>query len=137
MHILVFPGWYPSNVDRLSGDFIQRHMYAITQNCRVSVVFPVKDNSIKKKDIITIKKGNLTEIYYYYPSLVSIKWLDGLLSFIRYNYYCLRAAKFLNKAERISLVQLYVLQKNLFIGFLLKFIYKVPYVVSEQSTLYI
>ena len=28
MHILVFPGWYPSNVDALSGDFIQRHMHA-------------------------------------------------------------------------------------------------------------
>jgi glycosyltransferase involved in cell wall biosynthesis len=137
MHVVVFPGWYPSKIDRLSGDFIQRHMHAIAQHCKVSVVFPVKDNSINKKDIITKKKGNLTELYCYYPSLSSFKWLDSLLSFICYNYYCLKATKSLNKDEKVNLVQLYVLQKNLFIGFLLKSLYKVPYVVSEQSTLYV
>ena len=137
MHIVVFPGWYPSNVDRLSGDFIHRHMYAIAQNCTVSVVFPIKDSSIKKKKIVTSRKDNLTEIYYYYPSLVSIKWIDNLLSFIRYNYYCVKTVKSLSKVERIAIAQLYVLQKNFLIGFLLKKIYNIPYVVSEQSTLYI
>ncbi|MCW3108905.1 MAG: glycosyltransferase family 4 protein [Segetibacter sp.] len=137
MHIVVFPGWYPSKVDKLSGDFIQRHMHAIAQYCRVSVVIPVKDNSIDKKDIVTIKKGSLTEIYYYYPSLSSMSWLDSLLSFIRYNYCCIKAMKSLNKDEKVNLVHLYVLQKNHLIGFLLKWFYKIPYVVSEQSTLYI
>lgn len=137
MHIVVFPGWYPSKIDKLSGDFIQRHMYAIAQYCRVSVIIPVKDNSINKKDIVTVKKGNLTEIYYYYPSLSSMRWLDSLLSFIRYNYYCLQTTKSLDKDEKINLVQLYVLQKNHLIGFWLKRFYKIPYVVSEQSTLYV
>lgn len=137
MHIVVFPGWYPSKVDKLSGDFIQRHMYAIAQHCRVSVVFPVKDHSIKKRDIVTHKNGNLTEVYYYYPSLSSIKWLDNLLSFLTYNYYCLRTARSLHQQEKISIIQLYVLQKNHLVGFLLKKLYKVPYVVSEQSTLYV
>jgi hypothetical protein len=112
MHIVVFPGWYPSKVDKLSGDFIQRHMHAVAANCRVSVVFPVKDNSISKKEMVTIKGDNLTEIYYYYPSPGSIKWLDHLLSFILYNYYCLKTFKALNKDEKVDLVQLYVLQKN-------------------------
>ncbi|MDQ6812918.1 MAG: glycosyltransferase family 4 protein [Bacteroidota bacterium] len=137
MHIVVFPGWYPGRVDKLSGDFIQRHMHAVAGYCKVSVVFPVKDHSISKKDIVTIKNGNLTEIYYYYPSLSSIKWLDNLLSFICYNYYGLQAAKTLNKEERITLVQLYVLQKNQLVGFLLQRIYRIPYVVSEQSTVYV
>lgn len=137
MHIVVFPGWYPGRVDRLSGDFIQRHMHAIALYCRVSVVVPVKDNSASKEDIVTIKKGNLTEIYYYYPSLNSIKWLDGLLSFIRYNYFCIKATSNLNKEEKINLAHLYVLQKNHLAGFLLKWFYKIPYVVSEQSTLYV
>ena len=137
MHIVVFPGWYPSKVDKLSGDFIQRHIYAIAQNCKVSVVFAVKDSSTNQKDTVTIKNGNLTEIYYYYPSLSSIKWLDSLLSFICYNYYCLKTAKSLHKNERINVAQLYVLQKNQLIGFFLKRLYNIPYVVSEQSTVYI
>ncbi|MGI8637124.1 MAG: glycosyltransferase family 4 protein [Segetibacter sp.] len=137
MHIVVFPGWYPSNADRLSGDFIQRHMYAIAQNCRVSVVFPIKDHKINKNNIVTNRKGDLTEIFYYYPSLSSFKWLDNLLSFICYNYYCLKAMKSLNADEKVELAQLYVLQKNFLIGFLLQRLYKIPYVVSEQSTFYI
>lgn len=137
MHIVVFPGWYPSNADRLSGDFIQRHMYAIAQNCRVSVVFPIKDHTINKNNIVTNRKGDLTEIFYYYPSLSSFKWLDNLLSFICYNYYCLKAMKSLNADEKVELAQLYVLQKNFLIGFLLQRLYKIPYVVSEQSTFYI
>jgi len=137
MHILVFPGWYPSKVDKLTGDFIQRHMVAVSQYCRVSVVFPVKDSSINKKKTLTIKKGNLTEIYCYYPSLSSIRWLDNFLSFLRYNFYCLQAAKALNKDEKITVGHLYVLQKNHLIGVLLKLLYNITYVVSEQSTLYV
>jgi glycosyltransferase involved in cell wall biosynthesis len=137
MHIAVFPGWYPSKVDKLSGDFIQRHMYAIAPNCRISVVFPVKDHSIKKKDIVINRSGNLTEFYYYYPSLSSFKWLDNLWSFICYNYYCLKTIKSLNSEEKVDIVQLYVLQKNFLIGVLLKQLYKIPYVISEQSTFYI
>lgn len=137
MHIVVFPGWYPSKVDKLSGDFIQRHLEAIAVNCRVSVVIPVKNSAVDKEETVTIERGNLTEIYHYYPSLSSIKWLDGLLSFIRYNYLCLKSTKLLSKKEKIHFVYLYVLQKNHFTGMMLQWLYKIPYVISECSTFYI
>lgn len=137
MHIVVFPGWYPSKIDKLSGDFIQRHMHALALYCRVSVVIPVKDHSIHKKEIVTIENGNLTEYYTYYPSLSFIKWVDGLLSFIRYNYLSFKAIRSLNKVEKVSFTHIYVLQKNHFIGVLLKFFYRIPFVISEQSTLYV
>ncbi len=134
---MVFPGWYPNRMDKLSGDFIQRHIHAVSLHCRVSVIVAAKDNSITRQDIVTVKNGNLTEQFYYYPSLSSIKWLDNLLSFIRYNYICFTAARQLFKAEKPTIVHLYVLQKNHLLGLLLQFLYKVPYVISEQSTLYI
>ena len=137
MHIVVFPGWYPSRVDKLSGDFIQRHLQAIAKNATVSVVFPVKDNSIQKEEEVVIKNGNLTEYYHYYPSLNSIKWLDTILSFIRYNYTCIKATKAIRQKEQIDLAHLYVIQKNQLVGLLLKLFFKIPYVVSEQSTIYV
>lgn len=137
MHIVVFPGWYPNRIDKLSGDFIQRHLQAISLNCRVSVVIPVKDHSIKKAEQVVVSNGNLTELYYYYPSLSSMKWMDGLLSFIRYNLVCLKAAKARASIEKIDIVHLYVLQKNFFVGQLLTRLQKIPYIISEQSTLYI
>ena len=137
MHILVFPGWYPGRTDKLSGDFIQRHLHAISQNCKVSVIIPVKDSNIKKTEKVKIINENIDELYYYYPSISSVEWLDNLLSFIRYNFICLRAAKSIFKNEKVVLVHLYVLQKNHLIGLLLKRLYNIPYVISEQSTIYV
>lgn len=137
MHIVVFPGWYPNKMDKLSGDFIQRHMHAISKFCRVSVVIAVKDSAIKKKQVVVNKNGNLTEIYYYYPALTSIKLLGRFLSFIRYNWYCLKAIKNADKLEKVNLIHLYVLQKNIFTGLLANMIFKISYVISEQSTQYI
>jgi glycosyltransferase involved in cell wall biosynthesis len=137
MHIVVFPGWYPSKVDILSGDFIQRHMQAIAKNCHVTVVFPVKDGSISKTKEVIVENGNLSERYYYYPSLSSIKWLDNLLSFLTYHYLCIRSAKTINQNRKVDIAHLYVLQKNHLLGPFLKRFFKIPYVVSEQSTLYV
>ena len=137
MHVVVFPGWYPSRVDKLSGDFIQRHMESIALLARVSVVIPVKDKSIKKAETVITTNGNCTEYYYYYPSRSSISWLDNFLSFVYYNYTCLKATKGLAEKEKVDLAHLYVIQKNHFVGLILKMLYKIPYVVSEQSTLYV
>jgi len=137
MHILVFPGWYPGRLDELSGDFIQRHMRAIALKCKVTVVIPVKDETINKVERVEAVNGNLREIYIYYPSLTSIKSIDVFLSFIRYNYIGLKNAIAISKIHKVDLVQLYVLQKNFLLGFLLKWMLKVHYVVSEQSTFYV
>ncbi len=137
MHVIVFPGWYPSRIDWLSGDFIQRHLQAISQQVHVTVVIPVKDNNIKKAEKVMLKKDGLTEIYYYYPPFTTIKWLGSLLSFLRYNYVCYNTFNSINKQSKIDLVHIYVLQKNYLTGLMLKWLKKVPYVISEQSTFYL
>ncbi len=137
MHIVVFPGWYPTRADALSGDFIQRHIHAIASKCRVTVIIPVKDNSVKQGEKVVCEKGDLSEIFFYYPPTTSVKWIESLISLIRYTYVCLRFTRTINKENKIHLAHLYVLQKNLLVGFLLKWFFKIPYVISEQSTLYI
>lgn len=137
MHVLVFPGWYPNKFDNLSGDFIQRHLQAIAIEAKVTVIIPVKDNTITKAYQTEVVQGKLTEKFLYYPSISSVKWLDNLLSFLRYNYLCITQAGILIKKENISLVHLYVLQKNQLVGVILQQFYKIRYVISEQSTMYV
>ncbi len=137
MHIVVFPGWYPCRMDKLSGDFIQRHMDAISEFTQVTVVFPVKDGSVSKVEEIIVDKGNLKEIYIYYPSIAKVAWLDRIFSFFRYIYLCYAKTKALHQSEPISLIHLYVLQKNLMMGFIARISLGIPYVISEQSTYYV
>jgi glycosyltransferase involved in cell wall biosynthesis len=137
MHILVFPGWYPSRLDELSGDFIQRHAQAIALKCKVTVIVPVKDETITNVERVEAVNENLTEVHVYYPSITSMRRIDSVLSFIRYTYIALKNAITINRKDKVDVVQLYVLQKNLLLGFLLRWIIKVPFVVSEQSTFYV
>lgn len=137
MHILVFPGWYPSRIDWLSGDFIQRHMQAISLNTKVTVVIAVKDGSVKKAEKVIQKQGNLTEIYYYYPPITTVKWLGNFFSFLQYNYICYQAFCSAQKDSKVDLVHLYVLQKNQLLGLLFMWLKKVSYIISEQSTFYV
>ena len=137
MHIVVFPGWYPCRMDKLSGDFIQRHMDAISEFTQVTVVFPVKDGSVSKVEEIIVDKGNLKEIYIYYPSFTNVKWLDRIFSFLRYNYLCYTKTKAIKEGRPVSLIHLYVLQKNLMMGLIAKISLGIPYVISEQSTYYV
>ena len=82
MHVLVFPGWYPSRIDELSGDFIQRHMVALSHQCKVSVVIGIKDNNVLKSERITLINGNLTEYYFYYPSGNGIKAIEHFIGLL-------------------------------------------------------
>ncbi len=137
MHIVVFPGWYPCRMDKLSGDFIQRHMDAIAEFTQITVIFPVKDSSVSKTEEIIIDKGSLKEIYIYYPSFTRVTWLDRIFSFFCYNYLCYTKTKAIKKSGSVSLIHLYVLQKNLLMGLLAKIFLGIPYVISEQSTYYV
>lgn len=136
MHVVVFPGWYPNRHDHYSGDFIQRHMHAIALYCKVTVVIPVKDTAIKKAEVVVKTKNNLTEIYHYYPS-VGGRRLAVAVSFLKYNYYAVKHLVAAHKAQKVSLVHLYVLQKNYLLGWLSKLLTNNFYVVSEQSTAYV
>lgn len=137
MHILVFPGWYPSRLDKFSGDFIQRHLQAISQYCKVTVFYAAKDKSIKTAEEIVVVEGNLTQVYHYYPSFSRRPKVDEALSFSYYNYQCVKAARRIHKQNPVTLVHLCVLQKNQLLGIWLKRRYNIPYVISEHSTFYI
>ena len=67
--VLKLCGWYPSRVDALSGDFVQRQAIAISRQVKTVVLFAQKDPGIKNRVIELDKRqdGNLYEYIYYYP----------------------------------------------------------------------
>lgn len=67
--VLKLCGWYPSRIDALSGDFVQRQAIAIAQNVKTVVLFAQKDAAMKGAGFELVKRaeGNLYEYIYYYP----------------------------------------------------------------------
>ena len=63
MKVLWLVSWYPNRLDKFTGDFIQRHAQAVSQYCKVEVIFVKKDESLLPNAIETENNvtDNLTE----------------------------------------------------------------------------
>jgi glycosyltransferase involved in cell wall biosynthesis len=140
--ILVLPSWYPSKVDIFNGDFIQRHIAAISIYCRQDVIFIIKDEmgNITKDVLIEEKTAhNLTEkIIYYYLKKTGVSFLDKLLSQRKYKQLYKKAINdYINKIGLPDLVHVHIAMKAGLQALWIKKKWKIPFVLSEHWTAYL
>ncbi|MES2647172.1 MAG: glycosyltransferase [Bacteroidota bacterium] len=135
-YVLKFCGWYPSRIDSLSGDFVQRHAIAISKHIKTVVLFAQKDPGLKgnKVEQVVFNNGNLYEYIYYYPKK---SWLDKLWS----QYYYLRILKsflpFLIKAHgKPDFVHVNIVWRAILWALYVNWKFKWPFVITENSTEY-
>ena len=82
-YVLIIPGWFPSKVNFLAGDFIERHAKAASIYFPVKVLFVVKDNDLPFGSIrLEHKKhsDNYETFIYYYSSSSSLKYFEKIAS---------------------------------------------------------
>ncbi len=140
-YVLVLPSWYPSKLDKFDGDFVQRHVQAISLFCKQYVIYVVKD----EKGIITtdykIEKSEsdtITEVIVYYKSFkTGISFLDKLLSQIKYtSLYKKVINEYINTFGVPQLSHLHIAYKAGILAMWVKRKWKVPYVITENWTGY-
>jgi len=70
-HILALASWYPSRIFIDNGDFIQRHLQAISLLNNVTLIHAVKDKNLQKDYEIldSTNKGIREIIIYFKPSV--------------------------------------------------------------------
>lgn len=136
--ILWLPSWYPSKVDEFNGDFIQRHAIAVSEFCKVEVIYVVKDNTKEKKESEINVKKNLTEIIIYYKALsTGIKFVDRLLSQWKYiKTYKNAIRKFIAKYGKPQYVHVHIAMKAGLLALWIKKKWEIPFLVTENWTGY-
>ena len=84
MKVLWLTSWYPSMVNYLDGDFIERHAQTAAIDNDITVIHIVKSNLPAHKKITREEKkysSRCSAIIYYYPSYIRMgKWFDRLAS---------------------------------------------------------
>ena len=140
--ILVLPSWYPSEVDKFSGDFVQRHIEAISAYRQQYVIFVIKDENArvtKKIKEVFQQKNNYRElVIYYHIKKSGIKILDQFRSDKKYRRIYKDAIKeFIQKEGVPTLVHVHVAMKAGLMACWIKKNFSIPFIVTEHSTAYL
>ncbi|HSN62115.1 MAG TPA: glycosyltransferase, partial [Ferruginibacter sp.] len=140
--ILVLPSWYPGKINAFSGDFIQRHVKAISLYNKQYVIYVVKDdNGIVTSDI-TVEENihdNYTEqIIYYKPIKTGISLLDKLLSQQKYKRVYRKAiTDYIHLNGCTKMIHVHVAFKAGTLALWAKQQWGIPYIVTEHWTVYL
>jgi glycosyltransferase involved in cell wall biosynthesis len=138
-YVLVIPGWFPSKVNFLAGDFIERHAKAASVYFPVKVLFVVKDHSLPNGKIELVHQ-QLSEHYetfiYYYSCPASVM---GKLFSVWLQAKCLARGFQLiaGKYGLPSLLHAHVLVKHAWFALKQSKRHRIPLLASEQWTGYL
>lgn len=141
-YILWLPSWYPNKLDPFDGDFIQRHAVAVSAFVPVHVFFLVKDEKkliTKSVHVEERKEGNLVEtIIYYAGDNYLFKFPNRLFSFRQYRkLYRNYLTKLFKEKGFPSLVHVHIAFKAGIIANWIRKKFSIPYLLTEQWTIYL
>lgn len=140
MKVLWLTSWYPNKTDKFSGDFIQRHAFAVSQYVSIQVMYvgiASKNQLIQNTEERFTQNENLNEqIILIKPS----QWLYPLNKIIDHIKYIQTYKKsirfFLQKNDKPDIVHVHVAMNAGIIALWLKRKYRLPFVVTEHWTIY-
>ncbi len=140
-YVLLIPGWFPSEINFLSGDFIERHAKAAALYFPVKVLYVVKDNSLP---FGTIKlqhrkySDNYETVIYYYSSRNSIAIIEKITSVWLQSKCLFQGFKKITSQNGMpSLIHAHVLVKHAWFAVKQSNKYNIPLLASEQWTGYL
>lgn len=141
-YILWLPSWYPNRLEPYNGDFIQRHAKAASLYNNIHVIYIVKDINgevTKRNKKETFAYGRLKEtIIYYYIAPQKFKLLERAFSLKKYLFLFSQEIKLVILREgKPQLIHLYIAFKAGILALWASRKFKIPYVISEQWTIYL
>lgn len=128
-HVLFLPDWYPNPENGQNGIFIKMQALAVSRYFKTTVVF-VRSGEIdgKKYDRKYFKQGNFAEYIVYYRK--SNYFLIKLLRLLYAYYIAIFDAARLE--GRPGIVHIHVLGRSGLPALLMKFFWRIPYVITEH-----
>ena len=132
--------WYPSKTSPTNGDFIQRHAISVAKHHDLLCLHSIHDPNSAKKQYYTFSENeNLIEIVIYFSHHGNVNGLKNKLVYNFLFYKCI--ITFFNKLfKEIAIprfIHVHVPMKMGVVARWIKLKWKIPYLVSEQSSTYI
>lgn len=138
MKILWLASWYPNPYEPYNGDFIQRHAKAVAQQVSINIIHILQHGKVSKNEEIESDENGFKELFYAFEfTPTGIPFLDKLVYNFKYTvFYKKILDRYIQHYGLPDLVHVHVPVKAGLIALYLKRKYRIPYIVSEQSSHY-
>ncbi|HPP67021.1 MAG TPA: glycosyltransferase, partial [bacterium] len=138
--VLFLASMYPSRLHPVKGIFIKRHAEAVAKFCDVSVLYVIEDPYLKNKTYevdYLVENGVHTLIVYHKkikkrPIVHRIQKNMVYLTASRIGFNIIK-----EKVGKPDIVHVNVIKRTGKIALMLKFIYKIPFLITEHSSSYL
>ena len=139
MKILFLSSWYPNRKQPRLGNFIQRHAEAVAAHSQVASLFVMSDEDCQQTFELELQMiQNVLTVNVYYKKikylLPVIARVHKAIRYTRAHFMGLREIK--KQLGDIDIIHQNVLLPSGAIALLFKYIYGIPYLVTEHSTEY-
>lgn len=138
LNVLFLNSWYPNKVLSHNGNFIQQHAKAVSLLANVYCLHAMSIDQEKKFEISIVKNEGIVEVVVYYKKVVN----DGLFALFekkkrQHAAYLKGFQEILKICKSIDIVHLNVVFPAGFFAMFLKTKYKIPFVITEHSTVFL
>lgn len=141
MKVLFLSSWFPTRIQPLNGDFVERHALAVAGICPAAAIHVQPDDNIRGKifEPVERKEGALFEIIIYFKRTRSrIKPWARLVNLTRYGRGYLIANGILKKKfGKPDIIHANIIYPAAIAAWIWSFFAGIPYIISEHWTLYL
>ncbi len=132
INIWMLTKWYPNREDPQFGIFIKKHVKAIGQNNRISVLYVHSTKNIKANyEVIINEESGVSEIVVYFKKNVSV--FGKIINLFRYLSGIIIGIRLLKKnSPKPDIIHSYILTRTAVLAWFLSRSKKIPFVISEQ-----
>jgi glycosyltransferase involved in cell wall biosynthesis len=125
-NVLFLSSWYPSRVHTTLGNFVRYHALAASKYNTINVLYIVADDNVKDYEIKYFQDEELKTTIVYFKR--------GFFKYLNYFIAFTKGFQFLLKKKKIKfdIVHMNIMHPGIWQALYLKWIYKIPYIVSEN-----
>jgi glycosyltransferase involved in cell wall biosynthesis len=131
-YVLFLVSWYPSRVDPLNGIFIRKHAEALSESCKVVVLYVVPEAGAKGYDVEWSEEKGVTTATVYFPRPVHSTFSP--MRYLKGNYRGLKEVE--RRFGRPDLVHVNVALPAGLVALILKLYKGIPYIITEHFSGY-
>ncbi|MBK6861130.1 MAG: glycosyltransferase [Saprospiraceae bacterium] len=138
-YILHLPKWFPNEDDNLEGVFVLRHIQCSSYKHSAKIIYlrstsRVIPGSCYYSNVKT-QDSNEIHLIYYKKRYLGINSIDKIIKLFVYYYLMLKYCRQLfHEFGKPYAIHVHVLLRPALVALYYKFVYSVPYVITEHST---